>query len=593
MPPKSLRPPDEESTKKENLINSSSSLEVPSSTSLPKATRIRPIASAGSRASLIGGAGGAGDQQQTARVIGSGLVLPFSSNVDDTVTPYVFGGEGEGVELEDGINRRMRPLRDYVWDEESGKPSSSFLAQEESKKRRATQLSNAKKMKQEVSSSDPSSSSSSSAANILSSSNLVDSKPLISSAPAGSGAPQLTLSASGEIIVSQESLVQMLESSQPGEGMVAAEEESGKLSSRPTFVTSATYSRRSRADRWSPEETKLFFRALSMCQTDFSLINMLFPKRNRRQIKNKFMREESERPRLVEAALKLTRPFDINAFTSTIESKETERLQKQQAARLEREGSSSARSSSNPLLGDHESAAAAAAAAEEEAIFDEAFGPVQSNKNAKEEEEKAKKAKERKEARLIQKKAKEAAARAAGAGGASSSFSAVASSGSGIGNETTVLASSASNPLNSDKIKSGMPTSSVVTTLPNIQMAQVASLSSSSSSSSSSSAAAPINENGTKKVTKRKRREDATEEKDVATSTMATINANVDEKKKKIKKKKKTTKEDEEEEDVDALIQAGLEFLEQEEAAEAEVCEESDPDEGFNRRKKTKSKKGR
>jgi hypothetical protein len=88
----------------------------------------------------------------------------------------------------------------------------------------------------------------------------------------------------------------MLDSSQPGEGMVVADEQTGNRS-KPTFVTSATYSRRSRADRWSPEETRLFFRALSMCQTDFSLINMLFPKRNRRQIKNKFMREESERPR--------------------------------------------------------------------------------------------------------------------------------------------------------------------------------------------------------------------------------------------------------------------------------------------------------
>jgi transcription factor TFIIIB component B'' len=40
-------------------------------------------------------------------------------------------------------------------------------------------------------------------------------------------------------------------------------------------------------ERWAKEETDLFFRALRHFGTDFTLIAQLFPKRDRKHIKNK------------------------------------------------------------------------------------------------------------------------------------------------------------------------------------------------------------------------------------------------------------------------------------------------------------------
>ena len=40
-------------------------------------------------------------------------------------------------------------------------------------------------------------------------------------------------------------------------------------------------------ERWAKEETELFFRALRHFGTDFTLIAQLFPKRDRKHIKNK------------------------------------------------------------------------------------------------------------------------------------------------------------------------------------------------------------------------------------------------------------------------------------------------------------------
>ena len=599
--------------------------EEPKTSSQLKPTKIRPIASSGSRASQIAPIIENTDQQ-TSRIgglglgglggLGGGLILQSSSSSSsDAIAPYVFGGEGNegvGVELDDGINRRVRPLRDYVWDEQSGKPSSSFLANEESKKRRAAQVTAARKQKQQKDHEETKQTQSSSSSAAENTTNVVEVAALSSSSSSSSstvagqaaGAPQLTLTASGEIVVAQESLVQMLESSQPGEGMVVADEQSGKHS-RPTFVTSATFSRRSRADRWSPEETKLFFRALSMCQTDFSLINMLFPKRNRRQIKNKFMREEAERPRLVEAALKLAQPFDINAFTSTIESKESERLQKQQAARIEREGTSASKSSSNNLLQGDEGGD------DDDAFFDQALGSIKGGVGAQDDAEKAKKAKEKKEARLLQKAAKKAKEAAALAAGASSFVPSLPTSSP----PTTTTITTNTRPeneqslfptsliLNSTKIKTQSSSTAITHSLPTVQVPEIVSSSSSSSSlqqktSILSKSLLPKKKTVMKKDAKRKR----TEEEDEVNHDKGLLVSKTKQSRKEVVQinvDKKVQDNEEEEEDLEALVSAGLEFLEQEEEAnqqqhmEGNDDDKEDEDEGFHKKQKKKKKKNR
>ena len=55
-------------------------------------------------------------------------------------------------------------------------------------------------------------------------------------------------------------------------------------------LTSSSFRKRTSNERWSLEETELFYKALSMCGTDFSMVAHFFPKKTRAQIKNKYKR---------------------------------------------------------------------------------------------------------------------------------------------------------------------------------------------------------------------------------------------------------------------------------------------------------------
>ena len=84
-------------------------------------------------------------------------------------------------------------------------------------------------------------------------------------------------------------------------------------------VTSWTYSRRTSTERWTAEETKKFYLALSQCGTDFTMIGNLFPKRTRRQIKNKWKKENRVQPEMIKLALNRRLPFDVDAHSDGIE----------------------------------------------------------------------------------------------------------------------------------------------------------------------------------------------------------------------------------------------------------------------------------
>ena len=68
-------------------------------------------------------------------------------------------------------------------------------------------------------------------------------------------------------------------------------------------VSSSSYSNRAAADRWSPADTDRFFEALKTWGTDFAMVARVFPNRSRRQIKNKFKREERVNAARVDAIL--------------------------------------------------------------------------------------------------------------------------------------------------------------------------------------------------------------------------------------------------------------------------------------------------
>ena len=76
-------------------------------------------------------------------------------------------------------------------------------------------------------------------------------------------------------------------------------------------LTSATYSAKAKgSNRWNSSETDLFYEALSMCGTDFSMIQTLFPHRTRAQIKGKYKLEEKANPQRINDSLKSKKAFD-------------------------------------------------------------------------------------------------------------------------------------------------------------------------------------------------------------------------------------------------------------------------------------------
>jgi transcription factor TFIIIB component B'' len=118
-------------------------------------------------------------------------------------------------------------------------------------------------------------------------------------------APQVHV-VNGRLVVNQHSLTVVQPSGGggggPSAGAVALVGGAGALSAPAHY--SNGYANRMRVDKWSTQDTALFYRALSQFGTDFSLIERLFPGRTRRQIKNKFTSEEKVAPQKVDAALR-------------------------------------------------------------------------------------------------------------------------------------------------------------------------------------------------------------------------------------------------------------------------------------------------
>ncbi|XP_063149216.1 transcription factor TFIIIB component B'' homolog [Candoia aspera] len=141
--------------------------------------------------------------------------------------------------------------------------------------------------------------------------------------------PRVKVAEDGSIILDEESLtVEVLRT----KGQCVVEEND------PIFEcgSATTYSsfRKSYYTRpWSEKETDMFFLAISMVGTDFSMISQLFPHRARTEIKNKFKREEKVNGWRIDKAFKEKRPFDFSFFTKLLEKVlENERRKKDKDA---------------------------------------------------------------------------------------------------------------------------------------------------------------------------------------------------------------------------------------------------------------------
>ncbi|XP_066601942.1 transcription factor TFIIIB component B'' homolog [Prorops nasuta] len=72
------------------------------------------------------------------------------------------------------------------------------------------------------------------------------------------------------------------------------------------------YKKRLKSKEWSKWETLKFYKALNTVGTDFLLMQSLFPKRTRQEMKSKFKKEEKRNRKLIEKALEFHQEFDTD-----------------------------------------------------------------------------------------------------------------------------------------------------------------------------------------------------------------------------------------------------------------------------------------
>lgn len=110
--------------------------------------------------------------------------------------------------------------------------------------------------------------------------------------------PKLTIGSDGSIVIDEKSMVVEVthKVSLPGH-ISEVIEDSG-------HTTSASYrSKKYKITKWNQEETNKFFKALRQVGTDFTMMTLLLPARSRKELKNKFKKEEKNNPYLISQAL--------------------------------------------------------------------------------------------------------------------------------------------------------------------------------------------------------------------------------------------------------------------------------------------------
>ncbi len=135
--------------------------------------------------------------------------------------------------------------------------------------------------------------------------------------------PQVKVGPNGEIVVDEESTV--IETS-------AAKKAKEDLLKAPVVFESSNQSstnygswgkKRKNVD-WTNRETMRFYKALSVFGTDFSMMESVFKRRSRHDLKMKFKREERSNRGLVDRHLRECMPFDTSIFDSEGETDEDE-----------------------------------------------------------------------------------------------------------------------------------------------------------------------------------------------------------------------------------------------------------------------------
>ncbi|KAJ8391686.1 hypothetical protein AAFF_G00086360 [Aldrovandia affinis] len=136
--------------------------------------------------------------------------------------------------------------------------------------------------------------------------------------------PKVKVAEDGSLIIDEESLTVRVVRAKEGPGIVEGDDPVFVRGSTTTYTSfkKLNYSKpwsikgRSALDKF---QTDMFFLAIRMVGTDFSLICQLFPYRTRKEVKNKFKREERANSWRIDKAFREKRAFDLEFFSSLLD----------------------------------------------------------------------------------------------------------------------------------------------------------------------------------------------------------------------------------------------------------------------------------
>ncbi|XP_042604103.1 transcription factor TFIIIB component B'' homolog isoform X4 [Cyprinus carpio] len=127
--------------------------------------------------------------------------------------------------------------------------------------------------------------------------------------------PRVKVAEDGSLIIDEESLtVQVSRAKGPNPA-----EDRDPIFERGSTTTYSSFRKGTYTKPWSNEETEMFYLAIGMVGTDFSMIAQLFPHRARIEIKNKFKKEERNNSWRIDKAFKEKRRLDLDFFKKLME----------------------------------------------------------------------------------------------------------------------------------------------------------------------------------------------------------------------------------------------------------------------------------
>ncbi|XP_049326598.1 transcription factor TFIIIB component B'' homolog isoform X3 [Astyanax mexicanus] len=127
--------------------------------------------------------------------------------------------------------------------------------------------------------------------------------------------PKVRVAEDGSIVLDEESLTVRVQRT----STTKAVENSSAQFEQGFTTTYRSFRNWTHVKSWSVRETDMFFLAISMVGTDFSLIGMLLPHRSRTEIKNKFKKEERANSWRIDQAFRNKRPYDREFFSFLLE----------------------------------------------------------------------------------------------------------------------------------------------------------------------------------------------------------------------------------------------------------------------------------